>query len=121
MRPIADDAGLTLMQLACQWNLGHPAVRCVVPTLIQEAGDEARPIEEKRAELAALPAEQVLSEGAIARIREIGDNTGCMTLKGASPEHEGDERPDRWALRPELVEAGRRWGVDPERDLRSVT
>jgi aryl-alcohol dehydrogenase-like predicted oxidoreductase len=121
MRPIADEAGLTLMQLACQWNLGHPAVRCVVPTLIQEAGDEARPIEEKRAELGALPAEQLLSEDALARIREIGDNTGSMTLKGASPEHEGDERPDRWALRPELVEAGQRWGVDPERDLRSVT
>jgi hypothetical protein len=44
-----------------------------------------------------------------------------MALKGASPEHEGDERPDRWALRPELVEAGQRWGVDPVRDRRSVT
>jgi aryl-alcohol dehydrogenase-like predicted oxidoreductase len=121
MRPIADEAGLTLMQLACQWNLGHPAVRCVVPTLIQEAGEGARTIEEKRAELAALPADRLLSDDAIARIREIGDNAGCMTLKGASPEHEGDERPDRWALHPELVEAGRRWGVDPERDLRSVT
>jgi aryl-alcohol dehydrogenase-like predicted oxidoreductase len=121
MRPIADEAGLTLMQLACQWNLGHPAVRCVVPTLIQEAGEGARTIEEKRAELAALPADRLLSDDAIARIREIGDNAGCMALKGASPEHEGDERPDRWALHPELVEAGRRWGVDPERDLRSVT
>jgi aryl-alcohol dehydrogenase-like predicted oxidoreductase len=121
IRPIADEEGLTLMQLACQWNLGHPAVRCVVPTLIQETGEGARTIEEKRAELAALPVEQLLSEEAFARIRTIGDNTGCMALKGASPEHEGDERPDRWALRPELVEAGQRWGVDPERDLRSVT
>ena len=41
-----------------------------------------------------------------------------MTLKGASPEHEGDERPDRWPLSPELVEVGRRWDVDAERDLR---
>ena len=29
----------TPIQLACQWNLAHPAVECVVPTLIQEAGD----------------------------------------------------------------------------------
>ena len=56
MRPIAERHGLTTMQLACQWNLAHPAVRCVAPTLIQEAGPAARPIEDKRAELAALPA-----------------------------------------------------------------
>ena len=48
------------MQLACQWNLAHEAVECVVPTLIQELGEGARPIEDKRAELAALPAEQRL-------------------------------------------------------------
>ncbi len=46
-----------MIQLACQWNLAHEAVACVVPTLIQEAGPGARPVEEKRAELAALPAE----------------------------------------------------------------
>ena len=121
MRPIAVDAGLTPMQLACQWNLAHPAVRCVVPTLIQECGPEARPIEEKRRELAGLSAEQRLGDAQVAEIREIGDNTGTMALKGASPEHEGGERPDRWPLAPELVAAGRRWGIDPERDLRSVT
>ncbi len=120
MRPIAEAAGLTPMQLACQWNLGHDAVRTVVPTLIQEAGEGARPIEDKRAELAALPAEQRLSPEAIAEIREIGDNTGSMALKGASPDHEGDERPDRWALSDELDDAARRWGIDPERDLRQA-
>ena len=120
MRPIAEAAELTPMQLACQWNLGHPAVRCVVPTLIQEAGEGARPIEDKRSELAVLPAEQRLSNEAIAEIREIGDNAGSMALKGASPDHEGEERPDRWALEPELVDAGQRWGVDPERDLRQA-
>ena len=51
-------------------------------------------------------------------IRAIGDNTGSMALKGASPEHDGEERPDRWPLNPDLVAAGRRWGVDPDRDLR---
>jgi hypothetical protein len=40
-----------------------------------------------------------------------------MALKGANPGHEGEERPDRWPLDEDLAEAGRRWGVDPERDL----
>ena len=115
--PIRERAGLSTMHLACQWNLAHPAVECVVPTLIQEAGPAARPIEEKRAELAALPAEQRLSAADVAEIRAIGDNTGCMALKGASPAHEGEERPDRWALSPELVAVGERWGIDPDRDL----
>jgi aryl-alcohol dehydrogenase-like predicted oxidoreductase len=115
--PIAERARLTPIQLACQWNLAHPAVECVVPTLIQEAHPEACPIEAKRVELAALPAEQRLSAAEVEEVRAIGDNTGCMALKGANPAHEGEERPDRWALSDELVEAGRRWGVDPERDL----
>jgi aryl-alcohol dehydrogenase-like predicted oxidoreductase len=117
IEPIAERAGLTPIQLACQWNLAHPAVECVAPTLIQEAGPEARPIERQRAELAALPAEPRLSEDGVAAIRAIGDNTGCMALKGASPEHEGEERPDRWPLDEDLVAVGERWGIDPARDL----
>ena len=35
--PYAEKAGLTPIQLAAQWNLAHPAVECVAPTLIQEA------------------------------------------------------------------------------------
>jgi len=115
--PYAQHAGLTPIQLACQWNLAHPAVECVVPTLIQEAGTDARPIEAKRADLAALPTEQRLNAEDVAAIRAIGDNTGCMALKGASPEHDGDERPDRWPLTDELTELGARWGIDPTRDL----
>jgi aryl-alcohol dehydrogenase-like predicted oxidoreductase len=117
IRPIGDAAGLTPMQLACQWNLAHKAVECVVPTLIQETGPEARPVEEKRAELAALPVERRLSAEDIDSIRAVGDNRGCMALKGASPDHDGDERPDRWPLSDELVQVGERWGIDPERDL----
>jgi aryl-alcohol dehydrogenase-like predicted oxidoreductase len=117
LRPFAERAGLTPMQLACQWNLGHPAVESVAPTLIQEIGPEARPIEDKRAELAALPADQRLGAEEIAQIRAIGDNTGCMTLKGASPEHEGEERPDRWPLTDDLASVGTRWGIDPAQDL----
>jgi aryl-alcohol dehydrogenase-like predicted oxidoreductase len=115
--PIAERARLTPIQLACQWNLAHPAVESVVPTLIQEAGGEACPNEAKRVELANLPTEQRLSPADVEEIRRIGDNTGCMALKGASPSHEGEERPDRWALDDELAAAGERWGIDPERDL----
>jgi aryl-alcohol dehydrogenase-like predicted oxidoreductase len=115
--PIAERAGLTTIQLASQWNLAHPAVECVVPTLIQEAGPGARPIEEKRADLAALPAEGRLREQEVAEIRAIGDNTGCMALKGASPGFDGEERPDSWALDEELAAVGARWGIDPDRDL----
>jgi aryl-alcohol dehydrogenase-like predicted oxidoreductase len=117
LRPFAERADLTPMGLACQWNLAHPAVECVAPTLIQEVGPEARTIESERAELAAIPADIRLSEEDVAAIREIGDNTGRMALKGANPSFEGDEQPDRWALSPELVEVGGRWGIDPERDL----
>ena len=117
MRPIATAAGLTLLQLACQWNLAHDQVACVAPTLIQELGPDARPIEEERAELAALPADIRLSEGDVEAIRTIGDNTGCMALKGASPDHDGDERPDRWALNDRLEDVARRWEIEPERDL----
>jgi hypothetical protein len=113
--PVAERAGLSPIQLACQWNLAHPAVECVVPTLIQEAGPEARPIEEKRSELAALPVEQRLGAEDVAAIRAVGDNTGCMALKGASPEHEGEERPDRWDLDDELIAVGGRWGITPDR------
>jgi aryl-alcohol dehydrogenase-like predicted oxidoreductase len=115
--PIAEAARLTPIQLACQWNLAHQAVECVVPTLIQELGEAACPIEAKRLELATLPAEQRLSAEDVAAIRAIGDNSNCMTLKGASPEHDGDERPDRWPLTPELAEVGARWSIDPARDL----
>jgi aryl-alcohol dehydrogenase-like predicted oxidoreductase len=120
LRPIAERAGLTPMHLACQWNLAHPAVACVVPTLIQELGEGARPIEEKRAELASLPSESRLSEDDVAEIRAIGDNTGCMALKGATPDHSGEERPDRWQVTAELAEVAGRWEIDPERDLRQV-
>jgi len=120
MWPIAQRAGLTMLQLACQWNLAQPAVHCVAPTLIQEMGPEARPVEEKRAELAALPPESRLSAVDVEEIRSLGENTGCMALKGASPQHDGEERPDRWGLDERLQEVARRWQIEPERDLIQV-
>jgi aryl-alcohol dehydrogenase-like predicted oxidoreductase len=114
LRPIAERHGLTLLQLAAQWNLAHPAVASVVPTLIQESWDGAKPVEDQRAELATTPADVVLTEDEVAEIRAIGDNTRCMALKGGVPDHEGDARADRWALDAELEAIGARWDIQPE-------
>ncbi|MBA2638047.1 MAG: aldo/keto reductase [Solirubrobacterales bacterium] len=117
MRPVAERHGLTMLQLAAAWDLAHDPVACVAPTLIQEPGPDARPVEDKRAELGALPADDVLTQQEVAELRTLGDNTGSMALKGASPDHEGDARPDRWALTAELERLAARWGIDPARDL----
>jgi aryl-alcohol dehydrogenase-like predicted oxidoreductase len=117
MRPIGERHGLTPLQLAVQWNLAQPSVSCVVPTLIQEAGAGARPIEDKRAELAATPHEAVLTPDEVERLREIGDNTGCMALKGASVAHDGEPQPDAWPLDEDLERVASRWRIDPARDL----
>jgi hypothetical protein len=92
-------------------------VECAVPTLIQEIGAAARPVEDKRAELAALPGEIRLTAADVDEIRTLGDNTGCMALKGASPDYDGEARPDRWQLDERLADVARRWGIDPARDL----
>ena len=116
LRPIAERAGLTMIQLACQWNLAHAPVACAAPTLIQEVGPQAKSIEAKRAELAALPSQR-LTDDDVATIRAIGDNTGSMLLKGASPEFSGDEQPDRWTLDEHLESVAARWEIEPSRDL----
>src|SRR5215212_10634306 len=68
LRPIAARHSLTPLQLACAWNLAHPAVACVAPTLIEEPGG-AKPIERKRAELAGVPAGSPLSAEELDAIR----------------------------------------------------
>lgn len=110
MLPIAEKYNLTLLQFACLWNLSHPAVESVVPTFIQESGDDARPIEDKIAEFANMPDVRFTREE-VDQIRQIGDNTGCMMLKGASKRHETSERPDEWPMRPELLELAARYGL----------
>jgi aryl-alcohol dehydrogenase-like predicted oxidoreductase len=128
MRPFAERHRLSMLQLACAWNLAQPAVRCVAPTLIQESGAHARPVEDKRAELAALAtlteggetASTMLGDEELRAIREIGENTGCMALKGASLEHEGAPMADRWVLDEELLALAERWEIDPARELSRV-
>jgi aryl-alcohol dehydrogenase-like predicted oxidoreductase len=117
MRPFAERHGLTMLQLACAWNLAHAQVGCVAPTLIQEGGPDARPVEDKRAELAAVSAHSPLSAEEVAAIAAIGENRGCMALKGASPEYKGEPVADRWALDDELAALAQRWLIEPGRDL----
>ncbi|MHB1469349.1 MAG: aldo/keto reductase [Solirubrobacteraceae bacterium] len=117
MLPYAERHSLTPIQLACCWNLSHGPVRCVAPTLIQERGERAKRIEDKRAELAAVPAISPLSEAEIDELRAIGDNAGSMTLKGASAEYDGEALPDRWPLADEDRALAERWRIAPERDL----
>jgi len=116
MRPIAERHGLTMLQLACLWNLAHASVKSVVPTLIQEVGSTAKPIEAKLDELAALP-EVILSEEEVQLIGDIGNNKGCMALKGGSPVHSGDPLPDQWSLNTDLLDVAARWKIAPEQDL----
>jgi len=113
MRPIAEKHGLTMLQFACAWDLSQSPVKSVSPTFIQEAGDDARPVEEKVSEFAALP-DVTLDADEVRRVAEIGDNEGCMPLKGASSRHAGIEpQPDHWPLRPELEPLADRWSLDP--------
>jgi aryl-alcohol dehydrogenase-like predicted oxidoreductase len=116
MRPIAEKHKLTLLQLACVWNLSQAPVQSVVPTLIQESGSEGKTIEAKADELARLP-EVKLSQEEIEIMTRLGDNRGCMALKGANRNHTTAPEADRWGLSPDLEGVGRTWGIDPDRDL----
>ena len=121
MRPMAKKYGLTPLQLACVWNLSQPSVKSVIPTMIQEPaaqtnGTTSKAIEAKIDELAALP-EVTLTPEEVQTLGEIGQNKGCMELKGGNPEHSGAPQPDRWSLDPDLLEVAARWQIAPERDL----
>ena len=118
LRPIAERHGLTPLQLACQWTLAQSMVECVAPTMIQEIGEGARPVEEKRAELAALPAEILLTEDEIELISKVGDNAGCMALKGASPVYDDVPVADAWPIDEQLAKLAARWEIDPDSQLR---
>jgi aryl-alcohol dehydrogenase-like predicted oxidoreductase len=110
MRPIAEKYNLSLLEFACIWNLSQAPVECVVPTFIQEAGDNARPIEDKIRDFGKMPDVRLTPEE-VEAVRRIGDNTGCMKLKGASQRHATSERCDEWPMRPELLELAERYGV----------
>ena len=116
MRDIAGAHHLTMLQFACAWNLSHPTVKSVVPTLIQETSASAKPIETKVEELAALPAVK-FTEEELELIAEIGDNQGCMELKGANHAHTGEPLPDRWGITRDHEAIASQWHINPDADL----
>jgi hypothetical protein len=116
MRSVAEKHRITMLQLSCLWNLSQPAVQSVIPTIIQETDPKSKPIEEKVGELAALP-DMKLSSDDCQLLAEVGNNKGCMALKGADRSHTGEPEADHWTLTPELEAVGKRWGIDPDKDL----
>ena len=114
MRPVIERHGLSMLQFASLWNLAHAPVESVAPTFIQEAGEDALPVEDLLRDFAALPGENPLSAEEVEQIAHVGDNTGCMVLKGASNRHEESLRPDEWPMRSELLELAGRHGLGEE-------
>ncbi|MBI3269713.1 MAG: chlorite dismutase family protein [Planctomycetes bacterium] len=117
MRPVAERHKLSLLQFACSWCLSQEPIESVCPTLLQEAGDGVKSIEAQLDDLAALPADARLSKEEVEEIARLGDNKGCMTLKGGSRQYQGVPQGDQWAMSPELEEVAKRWGIEPDRDL----
>jgi aryl-alcohol dehydrogenase-like predicted oxidoreductase len=115
LRSIADQYRLTPLQLACIWNLSQSPVQSVIPTLIQEVGQSGKPIEAKISELATLP-DVRLTKDEVEWIRDIGDNTGCMQLKGANRSHVTLPEPDRWGISNDLDMVARKWSINPDKD-----
>ncbi len=112
MEAVRQRHGLSLMEFAAYWNLAQKPVLSVVPTVIQEAGEGMRTAEDKILELAGIQREKnPLTAADVEEIRQLGDNTGCMMLKGASQRHESSTRPDEWPMRADLTDLGLRWNL----------
>jgi hypothetical protein len=108
--------GCSMLQLACLWNLAHEPVASVVPTLIQEVGAGAKPIETKLDELAALPEVQLAPE----EVRIISSSATTKVVwnsRGPTRAHNGEPLPDRWPLNNDLRAIAQRWHITPEEDL----
>ena len=112
IRPMAEAHNLTPLQYAANWNLSHSAVKAVIPAFVQEPGENARSIESKIEEMANLPIVD-LDQREIDTVRELGDNTDCMLLKGASLRHTTSERCDEWPMRPDLMEICEAYDLAP--------
>jgi hypothetical protein len=58
-----------------------------------------------------------LTPDELSEIARIGDNHGCMALKGSSRRHVGSALPDQWELDSDLEALAARWQIDPDIDL----
>ncbi|MBK1881336.1 aldo/keto reductase [Luteolibacter pohnpeiensis] len=108
MLPLADKYNLTPLQFASVWNLSLPMVECVVPSFFEEGVEGSKSIDAQIKDFAALPDVKFTPEE-IEMVRAIGDNTGCMALKGASKRYQKGERADEWPMREDLLEVAGRY------------
>ena len=117
LRPVAAAHDLTLLQLACAWTLAQPAVATAAPTLIQESGADARPIEAQREELADAPAAEILSQQEL--VRDLRDRRQHRVdgAQGRIAELRRRRAAGRLAADRRPAPTAARWDLDPERDL----
>lgn len=117
LRPVAQKHGWTWLQLASQWCLSQKPVAAVVPTLIQEKDSSLKAIEAQLEDLAQVTSRNGLTPEEVKSIAEIGNNIGCMSLKGGSRQYLGAAQADQWPMTVELEEVAYRWKIEPDRDL----
>ncbi len=118
LRPLAGRKGRSLLQLACAWNLQQTRVRSVVPSFMEESGDEAKSIERQVEDFAGV-SPIAFTAAELAEIEQIGDNQGRLDLRGAHRSHLGEPEADRWALNSDLRAVAERWRIDPDFGLAS--
>lgn len=116
-REIARQQGVSLLGLSSAWNLSQPAVKSVIPTLLQEADGGTKSIETQLEELAQVKDDPTLPADRVEEMARIGDNRNSMALKGASPQYLGEPQADQWPLTELHTEIAKRWGMVPDRDL----
>lgn len=114
---IAKQEDMNLLQLACRWCLAQPAVKSVVPTLVQEADPAAPRVELLAEHLGALPKTKELPRKTVEEMTALGDNRNCMALKGGNPGYLGRALGDQWPLNLKLEDVAKRWSIQPDRDL----
>ena len=117
LRPIAERHSLTLLQLACAWNLAHPAVEVRRPDA--DRGARQPQADRAQARRAGGRAGGLAAERRGGR-RDPGDRRqhrlDAAQGRHAGPRGRRGSRPLGARARPDRD--GGRWGIDPERDLR---
>ncbi|MDG2125680.1 MAG: chlorite dismutase family protein, partial [Verrucomicrobiales bacterium] len=68
-------------------------------------------------DLAGVSGERKLSAEEVEEIAKVGDNTGCMALKGGTRSFQGEQQADQWQAGEYLEAIAKRWGIEPDRDL----
>ena len=116
MRPIAERHGLTMLQLACHWNLAHGPVHVVAPTLIEEPGS-AKSIEDKRAELAAVGPGACSAPRRSRRSARSATTPARCCSRAPRPTSRASRCRTAGRSTPELAALAGRWGIEPARDL----